>query len=111
MLMIPVIIVVLLLIIFARDIINIWVGSKIRFPYLSVVFMGIYTVISVWNNNFGYILGGISKIRLGAISAIFAGGINIPISIYLANTIGIAGVILGTILYLSISAILSPLQV
>lgn len=111
MLMIPIIIGVLILIIFTRDIINIWVGPNTKFPHLLVVFTGIYTLISVWNNNFGYILGGISKIRLGAISTILASGTNIPISVCLANKIGISGVILGTIVSLSISAILSPIQV
>jgi O-antigen/teichoic acid export membrane protein len=39
MLMIPIIIFVLILIIFARDIINIWVGPHIKFPYLLVLFI------------------------------------------------------------------------
>jgi O-antigen/teichoic acid export membrane protein len=111
MLMIPIIISVLILIIFARDIINIWVGPEIKFDYLLVVFMGVYVVISVWNNNFGYILGGISKIRLGAIYTVFTAAINIPISIYFAHRMGVSGVIIGTICSIGISAILSPIQV
>jgi len=110
-LMIPIIIAVIILIIFARDIVNIWIGSNIKFPHLLVVFMGIYTVISVWNNNFGYILAGIGKVRLGSIYTPITGAINIPLSIYFAYRIGISGVIMGTICSIAISAILSPIQV
>lgn len=110
MLIVPIIIAVVILVIFARDIINIWVGPNIRVPYLLVVFMGIYTIISIWNNNFGYILAGISKIRLSVVSATLGGIINIPVSIYLAKTMGISGVILGTIISLSFSAILHPIR-
>ena len=111
LMMIPIIIGVLILIFFARDIINIWVGPEIKFPHLLVVFMGIYTVISVWNNNFGYVLAGIGKVRLGSFYTPITGAINIPISIYFAYRIGISGVILGTICSICISAILSPIQV
>ncbi len=110
MLMIPIILSVLILVVFARDIIRIWVGPEIKFPYLLVVYMGIYIIISVWNNNFGFVLAGISKIRLSVISAILGASINIPVSIYLVNRMGISGIILGTIMSLSFSAILHPIR-
>lgn len=110
-LMIPIIIGVLILIVFAKQIIHIWVGPKVEFPHLLVMLMGIYTVISVWNNIFGYVLAGISKVRLGSFYTIITGAINIPLSIYFAYRMGISGVILGTICSIGISAIISPIQV
>ena len=111
-LMIPIIIAVLILIIFARDIINIWVGPNIKYPNLLVVFMGIYTVISIWNNIYAYFINGIGKIELQMYSAIVAGAINIPLSIWFAKVLemGISGVVLGTIVSLSLFAILGPMQ-
>jgi len=110
LLMIPIIISVLILIVFTRDIINIWVGPEIKFPHLLVVFMGAYTIIAVWNNNFGYSLAGTNKIRFSLFTAVLGGIINIPVSIYLAKNIGISGVILGTIISLSLSAIFHPIR-
>jgi len=111
-LMVPIIIAVLIFIIFARDIINIWVGSEINFPYLLVVLMGIYTVISVWNNIYAYFVNGIGKLKPQLYSAIIASLINIPLSIYFAKSLslGISGVILGTIVSLSLFAIVGPIQ-
>lgn len=112
LLMIPIIVAVLFLIIFARDIINIWVGPEIRFPDLLVVLMGGYVVISTWNNIYAYFVNGIGKIEPQLYSAIIAGLINVPLSIYFAKhlAMGISGVILGTILSLSLFTIIGPIQ-
>jgi len=112
MLMIPIIIAVLILIIFARDIINIWVGPNIKFHYLLVLFMGTYTVISVWNNIYAYFVNGIGTLEPQMYSAIIGGLINIPLSVYFASNLGmgISGVILGTIVSLSLFAIIGPIQ-
>lgn len=112
MLMIPIIIAVLVLIIFARDIINIWVGPNIKFPYLLVVFMGIYAVISAWSAVYAIFVNGIGRIKPQMYSAILAGLANIPLSIYFAKYLGmgISGVILGTIVSLSLFAVIGPIQ-
>ena len=112
LLMIPIIIGVLILIVFARDIINIWVGPDIKFSYLLVLFMGAYTIIAVWNNIYAYFVNGIGRIRPQMYSAILGGLINIPLSIYFAKylSMGISGVILGTIVSLSLFAVIGPIQ-
>jgi len=113
LLMIPIIIAVIILIIFARDIINIWVGPNIKYPNLLVVFMGVYTLISTWNSIYAYFLNGISHLKLSLTISFFAALINIPLSIYFAKNLqlGNAGVILGTIVSLSPGIFLGPLQV
>ncbi|GAJ17060.1 unnamed protein product, partial [marine sediment metagenome] len=74
--------------------------------------MAIYTVISVWNNNYAFFLNGISKLKLPLFISIFAALSNIPLSIYFAKTLqlGNAGVILGTIVSLSPGVIFGPWQ-
>ena len=112
MLMIPIIISVFILIVFARDIINIWVGPEIKYSYLLVVLMGIYVIISVWSNVYAYFVNGIGKIKPQMYSAVLSGIINIPLSIYFAKylNMGISGVILGSIVSLSLFAIIGPIQ-
>jgi len=112
MLMIPVIVGVILLIIFARDIIHIWVGPDIRFPTMLVILMGVYTIIVTWNAVYAVFVNGVGKIEPQMYSAIIAGLINIPLSIYLAKNLGmgISGIILGTIISLSLFAIIGPVQ-
>ncbi len=112
LLMIPIIISVLLLVIFARDIINIWIGPHIEFTNLLVVFMGIYTVITVWGNIYSSFLNGVSHLKLSLTISIFAALVNIPLSIYFAKTLqlGSAGIILGTVICLSPGSFLAPFQ-
>jgi len=112
LLMIPIMIAVSILIVFAKDIINIWVGPEIEFPCLLAVLMGVYVIISVWNNIYAYFVNGIGRITPQLYSAIIAGLINIPLSVYFAKSLamGINGVILGTIVSLFLFAIIGPIQ-
>jgi O-antigen/teichoic acid export membrane protein len=112
LLLIPLIIGVILLIIFARDIINIWVGPDIIFPNTLVVLMGVYSVMLYWNNVYTYFLSGAGNIELLMYSSITAALVNIPLSIYLAKNMGMGlnGIILGSIISLCFIAIIGPVQ-
>lgn len=112
LLMIPIIVAVFLLTVFAKDMINIWIGPDIEFPHLLVVLMGLFVVVSVWSNIYAYFVNGTGKIEIQMYSAILGGLINIPLSIYFAKylTMGLSGVILGTICSLLLFAIIGPIQ-
>lgn len=112
LLMIPIILLVVLIMIFADPLINLWIGDKISYSKYLILLMGIYTVINVWNNIYAYFLNGISVIDIQMITSIIAGIINIPISILFASKYGLgnAGVILGTILSLTLFTIAGPIQ-
>ena len=112
LLMIPIVLVVAVLIAFTREIVSIWVGSRIEIPYLLPLLMGIYAVVFVWSNVYAYFVNGLGKIRPQLCSSIIAGIINVPVSIYFARNLGMgsSGVILGTIVSLSLFAIVGPLQ-
>ena len=111
-LMIPIIIGVSIMVVFSREIINIWIGPNIKFPYLLAVLMGLYVIIAVWNNIYAYFVNGIGKINPQMYSAICGGLINIPLSIYFAKYLdmGISGVILGSIISISLFAVVIPIQ-
>jgi len=89
-----------------------WVGDKVHIPFLLSAFMGLYVIISTWNNIFAYFINGVGKIKLQMYCGIVAMLINIPISIFFAKNLnmGSAGVILGTCFSLSIGAYFAPMQ-
>jgi O-antigen/teichoic acid export membrane protein len=112
LLMIPIIFGVLFIFFTSDLLIKIWIGKSIELtPYL-VLFSAIYAVISIWNNIYAFFLNGINVLNLQMFTSLIGGVLNIPISIYLANNMGMgsSGVILGTVISLSFFAILGPIQ-
>ncbi len=89
-----------------------WVGDKIHIPILLSIFMGLYAMISTWNNIFAYFINGVGKIKLQMYYAVIGMIINIPISIIFAKymDMGSAGVILGTCISILFGSILGPIQ-
>ncbi|AWK03016.1 hypothetical protein HYN56_01800 [Flavobacterium crocinum] len=112
-LMIPFTIFVGIVVFLFPTIIKIWVGDSIDIPDYLPLLVGLYSIVTVWNNIFSYVLGGIGKINLGMYTTIAQGILNIPLSIYFAKYcgFGINGIIIGNIICLGISSIISPIQV
>ncbi len=105
-------IIVIIMIFGANWIYDLWLDSKIKVPLLLTVLMGLFAIVYNWNNVFAYFLNGVGKIRLSLYYSIFAGVLNIPLSILLAKNLnmGISGVIAATLLCLIVSSILIPIQ-
>ncbi len=93
-------------------IIKIWVGEKVPIHNSTMIYMGVFIFFTIWNNNYAYFVNGINKLTPQLYSAILAGIINIPLSIFFAKNLsmGVNGIILGTISSLSIFAIIGPIQ-
>ena len=108
-----IVIAVIVMLLVAKSIIGLWIGHDFEISTPLVISMGAFVLVSAWNNIFGSILGGINKIRLGSFYTVVTAFLNIPLSYFFAIKlgIGIAGIIIGTIVSISISAIVSPLQV
>ena len=104
---------VIILIPLAKPIIELWIGKSIFVSPMLVHSVAAFVVISTWNNIFGFVLGGINKIRLGSYYTVITAVLNIPVSYFFAITLGVGvpGIMLGTVFSISISAVLSPLQV
>jgi O-antigen/teichoic acid export membrane protein len=108
-----VLIVVVVLMVFASNTIyRIWIGKIITVPFVLSVTMGLYVIIFSWNSIFAGFINGTGKIQLRMYSAILAGVINIPLSIYFVKFLdmGISGVIVATCVCLMADSILAPLQ-
>lgn len=97
----------------AKPIINLWVGEDFEIPENLVFGMGVFVVVSTWNNVFGSVLGGIGKVRLGSLYTVMTALLNIPICYYFAINVGmgVPGIVFGTVVSIFISAIISPIQV
>lgn len=102
-----------ILIFSAKKIIELWVGQDVVISQSLTIAMGLLAVLSMWNNIFGFLLGGIGKVRLGAIYTAVTAALNIPVSYYFAIqlNLGLSGIVYGTVASIAISAIVSPIQV
>jgi O-antigen/teichoic acid export membrane protein len=102
-----------IIMIFGSDFVyRIWIGDNIQIPFSLSVAMGIFMIVSNWNNIFAFFVNGIGKIRLQFYFSIFAALINIPLSIFLAKSLnmGITGVITATIICIGFASIWAPIQ-
>jgi O-antigen/teichoic acid export membrane protein len=104
---------VIAMVVMARPIIKLWIGHEFDVSFSLLISIGLFVLVSAWNNIFGLVLGGIGKIRLGSIYTIFTALLNIPLSYFIAVKLGfgVVGIILGTFLSITISSIISPIQV
>lgn len=102
----------LIMIIVSDFVYRIWIGGNIQIPFSLSVAMGIFMIVSNWNNIFAFFINGVGKIRLQFYFSIFAAVINIPLSIYLAKgmNMGITGVITATIICIGFASIWAPIQ-
>lgn len=97
----------------AKFVIQLWIGDNMEVSEFLIINMGIFVIISAWNNIFAYLLNGIGKIRAQLYTAIVAMLINIPFAIFLVRYFGfgIEGVVLGTSTSLLVFALIGPIQV
>lgn len=87
-----------------------WLKKEIIYPKYLLINIVIYVLLSIWCNNYSYIMNGMGEIDLQVKLAILQGILNIPISVYLAKYFGVAGVVMGTNICMAIPAVLFPLK-
>lgn len=102
-----------LLALLSKPIIKFWIGHEITVSYQMIVVIGLFVLISAWNNIFAILLNGISNIKLQLYTAVVAMSLNIPLSIFFAKhtEFGVSGIVVGTICSLMIASIALPVQV
>jgi len=104
------VLIALVLILFARNIIALWVGEGIQYSTLLIWSMGVFSIQFVWNNIFSFFLNGISRTRIQSLTSLVAIVINIPISIILAIKVGVSGVIIATVISLLLFSVLGAIE-
>ena len=91
---------------------KIWIGDKIVISNYLNYAMAFFVLITTFNTIFVFFINGVGKIRIQLISAIVSVIINIPLSVFFAQTLkfGIVGVILSTCVCTLYLSILLPIQ-
>lgn len=88
------------MIIFSQQVIDIWLGKKIKLSYEMTIMVAAFVFLQSWLGNYTQFINGIGKIKLTLILVIVFGALNIPLSIVLSKWLhmGANGVILSMIL-------------
>lgn len=91
---------------------HVWIGKEVNIPIWLTFWVGVYTLLSTWNQIFSNFINGVSKIRLGFYLTLFTGAINIPLCLFLAGycKLGTIGIILASSISLLPDIIFLPIQ-
>ena len=107
------IIILTVMIMFANVIFPLWLGDNT--PEMSMsnyIYMAITLLFLAWHNIFAYFTNGIEQTKIQLYSTLFGAIINIPLSILFVKyfDMGLNGVLLATIISLSIFGFFGPIQ-
>jgi O-antigen/teichoic acid export membrane protein len=102
----------LLLALFTKEIINLWIGKTIIVNSKLIYAISGFILISVWNSIFSTFINAVGKLNIQIATSIVAIFINIPLSIFLVKyfNMGSYAVVMATIISLSFFAICGSLQ-
>ena len=100
----------LIMLLFSNFVYRIWVGDEIIIPFAVSLVLAIYVIMLAWTNIYSLFLNGAGKIKLQLYLSLFSMLINIPMAIYLGKKMGIAGIVLSTVILCSINMIIEPIQ-
>jgi O-antigen/teichoic acid export membrane protein len=108
-----VVLAVIILVPMAKLIIALWIGNDFEVSMPLVISMGLFVLVSTWNNIYANFVNGIGKIKVQFISSIIVMIINVPLAIVLTKhfELDIYGIILATCLSLLFFAVIGPIQV
>ena len=95
------------------DILAIWINEDIFYDPKLLLFMGLFVIVRIFGEIYITFLNGIGKIKIQLIVSISAAIINIPLSIIFVKyfNLGNSGIILATVISISIYAVAMPIQV
>jgi len=97
----------------AKPIISIWIGPDMEVSMSLVMAMGVFVIVSTWNNIYAMFVNGTSKIKPQLYTAIIAMIINIPLALIFVKyfTLGLSSIVLATSISLLFAAVVLPIQV
>lgn len=108
-----VILLVLLMGFLAQAIIAIWIGPEMVVSMPLIISIGIFVIVSIWNNIYAMFINGIGHIKIQLYTAVIAMLLNIPLAIIFVKyfSFGLSGIVMATVVSLSLAAIALPIQV
>jgi len=108
-----IIIIVTVLMLLTKSIVGLWIGPEIEVSLPLVISVGLFVLISTWNNIYAMLINGIGKIEIQFYTAIIAMIINIPLALLFTKyfSLGLSGIVLATCTSLLLAAVALPIQV
>jgi O-antigen/teichoic acid export membrane protein len=100
----------LVMLVFASDVLKIWIGKALEVDFLLLLFMFASVLLIAWNSIFAYFLNSVSQTKVQTRLLIIAAIVNVPLSIYLLHGFQVSGIILATCILLLPQAILLPIE-
>ena len=96
-----------------KPIIALWIGREMEVSYSLIITIGLFFLVSIWNNIYTMFINGIGKIKLQLYTTVIGMIVNIPLAVYFVKYLnfGLSGVVLATTVSLSLTAIALPIQV
>lgn len=104
---------ILIMTVLVKPIVALWIGHEIEVSEPLVISMGLFVIVSTWNNIFAMFVNGIGEIKLQLYTSVLAMIVNIPLAILFINGFGfgLSGVVLATVISLLLAAVALPFQV
>ncbi|PME40716.1 hypothetical protein BCV40_22230, partial [Vibrio sp. 10N.286.55.E12] len=104
--------VTLILYLFSSELVKLWVGDEVTTTDRLSLYMAVYVIVLAWCNNYAFFLNAINNIKIQFYMLLVGAAINIPLSVYFVEYQGLgnSGVVLATIISLSLFAIAGPIQ-
>ncbi|SHJ60655.1 lipopolysaccharide biosynthesis protein [Pseudozobellia thermophila] len=105
------VVIAIILLAISKPFFKLWV-PEIDVPWLLSVMMCIYVIVLSWGNIFVNFVNGVGKIRLQMIVGIIGTIVNIPLSYFFGEILGLgsAGVIGASIVSIAYGPVLAPIQ-
>lgn len=96
-----------------RPIVAVWIGREMTVSQPLIISIGLFVLVSTWNNIYAMFVNGVGKIKLQLYTAVAAMVINIPLAILFVKwfDLGLSGVVLATVVSLLLAAVALPIQV
>lgn len=96
----------LLLIVFGLPIIHLWAGPQINPPISLLIGLGVWTVIGTCGNALAMFLNGANVIKFQVITGLLMSCSALALKILLTKSIGVSGIIFGTVIAYTIFSII-----
>ncbi len=92
----------LILYLFSQVFYRFWIKEKVEVPDMLSLSVAVSAVLQAWMVIHSYFLNGVEKLRVQLILVIGAGIVNIPLSVWLINRIGVSGTVVANIIVMVI---------
>ncbi|MBA6224526.1 oligosaccharide flippase family protein [Colwellia sp. MB02u-18] len=104
--------IIILAIILGEWVTQFWLARSLEYPPYLFFFFGVFVLIRIYGDLYMSFLNAIGKLKWQLYLSIFGAVINIPLSIYCVNNLGMgsSGVILATCASLALLSVIMPIQ-